>query len=73
MKTEEFANSAGTTCCTGGCCPKVYRTDRDTFVVQGNMVNAEDARQFSLASHEVIVEIPEALVIALADRVKSTR
>ncbi len=70
MKAEEFASNGEMTSCSGGFCPKVYKTDRGTFVVRGNLVNARDAGQFSLAPHEGIVEIPETLVVALADRVK---
>ncbi|HLY61013.1 MAG TPA: hypothetical protein VKV95_09710 [Terriglobia bacterium] len=73
MKAEEFTTHGELTHCSGGCCPKVYKTDRGTFVVQGMIVDVQDARQFSLAPREGIVEIPEALVIALADKVKSNR
>lgn len=73
MKAEEFANHGETTCCSGGFCPKVYKTDRGTFVVQGNLVNGQDAGQFTLAPHEGIVEIPETLVRALADRLKPSQ
>jgi hypothetical protein len=73
MKAEEFTNHGGMTCCSGGFCPKVYKTDRDTFIVQGNIVDTQDAGQFSLGPHEGIVEIPAALVIALADKVNSSR
>lgn len=62
----------GTTGCYGGECPTVYKTDRGTFVVQGNLVDAVDAAQISVAPHEGIVEIPESLVRALAHKINTT-
>lgn len=47
--------------CGGGSCPTVYRTDRDTFVVQGYTVTAETAG-FDLPAGEQLVEIPAALL-----------
>ena len=52
--------------CLGGECPTVYRTDRDTFVVQGNLVNPSDVAALKVPSHEGLVEIPASLARALA-------
>lgn len=46
-----------TSLCGSGTCPTVYRTDRDTYVVQGYTVTAEDAG-LDLPPGEQLVEIP---------------
>jgi hypothetical protein len=46
--------------CGGGGCPTVYRTSRNTFVVQGYTVNAETAG-VDLPAGEQLVEIPAEL------------
>ncbi|MCY1142039.1 hypothetical protein OWR29_28940 [Actinoplanes sp. Pm04-4] len=43
--------------CGSGTCPTVYRTDRDTYLVQGYTVTAEDAG-LDLPAGEQLVEIP---------------
>jgi hypothetical protein len=44
-------------------CPTVYRTDRDTYVVQGWKVTDTEARgQMDIPDHEDAVEIPAALL-----------
>ena len=55
------------TLCGAGTCPTVYRTDRDTYVVQGYTVTAESAG-LDLPAGEQLVEIPAAL---LAEAVKA--
>ncbi|GID33008.1 hypothetical protein [Paractinoplanes brasiliensis] len=57
-----------TTLCGGGTCPTVYRTDRNTFVVQGYTVTAE-AAGLDLPAGEQLVEIPAEL---LAEAVKAS-
>ncbi|MDY7085826.1 MAG: hypothetical protein SYR96_12040 [Actinomycetota bacterium] len=57
-----------TTLCGGGTCPTVYRTDRNTFVVQGYTVTAE-AAGLDLPTGEQLVEIPAEL---LAEAVKAS-
>ena len=47
--------------CHGGNCPTIYKTDRDTIVVQGNIVRPEEAG-ISVPTHEGLVEIPLALL-----------
>jgi hypothetical protein len=47
--------------CGGGSCPTVYKTDRDTFVVQGYVV-APEAAGVDVPSGEQLVEIPMALL-----------
>jgi hypothetical protein len=46
--------------CGGGGCPTVYRTSRNTFVVQGYTVTAETAG-VDLPAGEQLVEIPAEL------------
>jgi hypothetical protein len=48
------------TLCGGGTCPTLYRTDRDTLVVQGSPISAE-AAGIDLPDGEILVEIPAAL------------
>ncbi|WP_250036273.1 hypothetical protein [Paractinoplanes maris] len=47
--------------CGAGSCPTVYRTDRDTYVVQGYTVTAE-ATGLDIPAGEQLVEIPAALL-----------
>ncbi|MGK5684747.1 hypothetical protein [Actinoplanes sp. URMC 104] len=53
--------------CGGGGCPTVYRTDRNTYVVQGYTVTAE-ATGLDIPAGEQLVEIPADL---LAEAVKA--
>ena len=53
--------------CGGGSCPTVYRTDRDTYVIQGYVVAAETAG-VDLPAGEQLVEIPAEL---LAEAIKA--
>jgi len=46
--------------CSGGGCPTVYRTSRNTYVVQGYTVTAENAG-LDLPAGEQLVEIPAEL------------
>ncbi len=46
-----------TSLCGNGTCPTVYRTNRDTVVVQGYVVTAEEAG-IDLPAGELLVEIP---------------
>jgi hypothetical protein len=70
MKLETFAGTVG---CIGGECPTIYRTDRGTFVVQGNLVNPSEVTDLQVPHHEGLVEIPETLARALAGRLASER
>jgi hypothetical protein len=54
--------------CAGGTCPTIYRTTRDTLVVQGTVVDPESV-DVELGPGELLVEIPESLLAGLlADR-----
>ncbi|SMD24217.1 hypothetical protein [Lentzea albidocapillata] len=50
----------------GGNCPNLYKTDRGTYVVQGEKITDPDAlatlRARGLPDHETAVEIPAALL-----------
>jgi len=61
MKLETIVGTSG---CTGGDCPTIYRTDRGTFVVQGNLVNPSEVTDLSVPKNEGLVEIPAALAQA---------
>jgi hypothetical protein len=45
--------------CVDGTCPTIYRTERGTVVVQGQLVNHNDV---TLGEGEVLVEIPADLL-----------
>ncbi|MHB8217077.1 MAG: hypothetical protein ACYDDS_13460 [Candidatus Sulfotelmatobacter sp.] len=75
MKLERLVGGAGDggVNCTGGECPTVYRTDRDTFVVQGDLVSPDEVTELKVPSHEGLVEIPTSLARSLADKLTSER
>lgn len=52
-----------TTVCGPGSCPTVYRTDRNTLVVQGYTV-ASDSVDIDVPAGEQLVEIPVELLEA---------
>ncbi|GAA1040644.1 hypothetical protein GCM10009557_62490 [Virgisporangium ochraceum] len=52
--------------CVASDCPTVYRTNRDTVVVQGYRVSADEIG-LTLPQNETLVEIPPDL-LALAAR-----
>jgi len=54
--------------CTGGSCPTVYRTERNTIVVQGYAMTAETAG-IDLPAGELLVEIPLDLLQSAAQSV----
>jgi len=58
--------------CGGGTCPTIYKTDRGTFVVQGNLINPSEAG-ISVPAHEGVVEIPLALVRELTEKFANGR
>jgi hypothetical protein len=64
MKLETFIG----TNCAAKHCPTVYKTDRGTFAVQGDLIDPTGLNGISIAPQEGIVEIPEALVRALANK-----
>lgn len=48
-------------------CPSVYRTDRDTFVVQGWRVSdPETLAQLDIPAHETVVEVPLDVLAEIA-------
>jgi hypothetical protein len=51
--------------CGGGSCPTVYRTSRNTYVVQGYTITAETTG-LDLPAGEQLVEIPAELFNAAA-------
>jgi hypothetical protein len=65
MKVEVVVGVSG---CVGGDCPTIYRTDRGTFVVQGNRLNPAEVSQLHVPEHEILAEIPETLVRSLASK-----
>lgn len=50
-------------CADGRTCPTVYRTDRDTAIVQGDVVTDPEAlAQMDLPEGETAVEVPLSLL-----------
>ena len=48
-------------------CPSLYRTDRDTFVVQGWRVSDPEAlAQLDIPAHETVVEVPVDVLAEVA-------
>ena len=48
-------------------CPSLYRTDRDTFVVQGwRISDPETLAQLDIPAHETVVEVPSDVLAELA-------
>ncbi|MDG4833867.1 hypothetical protein O7627_31835 [Solwaraspora sp. WMMD1047] len=48
-------------------CPSLYRTDRDTFVVQGWRVSDPEAlAQLDIPAHETVVEVPTDVLAEVA-------
>jgi hypothetical protein len=48
-------------------CPSLYRTDRDTFIVQGWRVTDPAAlAQLDIPGHETVVEVPADVLAEIA-------
>lgn len=48
-------------------CPSLYRTDRDTFVVQGwRVTDPESLAQLDVPAHETVVEVPADVLAEIA-------
>lgn len=48
-------------------CPSLYRTDRDTFVVQGwRVTDPEALAQLDIPPHETVVEVPVDVLAEVA-------
>jgi hypothetical protein len=54
--------------CSDSDCPTVYRTDRGSFVIQGNTLSAGDIESVKLGAGEGAVEIPEQLLADVAHK-----
>lgn len=51
-------------------CPSLYRTDRDTFIVQGWRVSdAEALAELDIPAHETVVEVPADVLAEIAKAV----
>ena len=54
--------------CANGSCPTIFQSDRGTYVIQGNALDAQLVG-VNLSAGELLVEIPSDLLArALADR-----
>ena len=51
--------------CQAGDCPTIYKSDRGTFVIQGEALSSADLN-IEMRSHEGAVEIPEQLILEVA-------
>ena len=53
-------------CHTDDCCPTIYETERQTYLVQGYVLPGGDAqRALGVPPEESIVEIPRELLLTL--------
>jgi hypothetical protein len=55
--------------CTGGPCPTIYRTDENSFIMQGRVPRAI-LDQLILGNDETAVEIPADLVEQLVAKLR---
>ena len=69
MKVQTLIGSG----CHGGNCPTIYKTDRGTVAVRGNLINPSELTGISVPSHEAVVEIPLGLVRRLAKKFANGR
>jgi hypothetical protein len=48
-------------------CPSLYKTDRDTFIVQGwRVTDPEALKQLDIPAHETVVEVPSDVLAEIA-------
>ena len=66
MKLEKMPGNN----CAGKHCPTIYRTDRGSFVVQGNILLPDGLEGISVGPNEGIVEVPESLIQSLVNQLK---
>jgi hypothetical protein len=65
LATPEAAPRLVISLCGVGTCPTIYRTDRDTVLVQGNAVTG-----VTVPDGELLVEIPRELLLEAARRIQ---
>ena len=56
--------------CADRTCPAIYRTDRNSFVMQGKFLSDDVISQLKLADDETAVEVPADVVEQLLARLK---
>jgi hypothetical protein len=69
VRIELFVGADG---CEGGGCPQVFRTNRKSFVVQGNVLDTTISNKMNFPTHEAGVEIPEELLFAVAEKLRES-
>lgn len=48
-------------------CPSLYKTDRDTYIVQGwRVTDPETLEQLDIPGHETVVEVPSDVLAEIA-------
>jgi hypothetical protein len=63
MKVEILGGVGGSDDCPDGrTCPTFYKTDRGSYLVQGNLLSHEDLAGLLIPSGEGVLEVPLALV-----------
>ncbi len=67
MKLEKISTRGW---CSDSDCPTVYKTDRGSFVIQGNILSACDLESVKLGAGEGVVEIPEQLLSDVVNKLK---
>lgn len=64
--------SGGSSACLGGDCPTIYKTDRDTLVVQGYVLDGPERTEFDTPANEGVVEIPADVLLQAAEQLQSS-
>jgi hypothetical protein len=62
MKVEILGGVGGDNCPDGRTCPTFYKTDRGSYLVQGDLLSPQDLAGLLIPSGEGVLEIPPALV-----------
>lgn len=70
MKLKLLAGGCGGVGCADRTCPAVYQTERGTFVVQGAQLSNEDNSKLVFGANEAAVELPEAVIRELLNRLR---
>lgn len=53
--------------CVGSRCPAIYKSDRGSYIIQGEILSSENLKKIENDSSMTAVEIPASLLAALKD------
>ena len=59
-------------CHTSNCCPAVLESDKDSYVIIGKKLSAEDEKQLEgrIANDEWVVEVPKGMIDEIIAKAK---